>query len=102
MAKRPLRARAPVVVAPAMVSQLNSEPTIGIDPRRFLDHLVPLCKGDVTKLGKLRLVPLDVAVEALRRLAETGEGDDAESGEPTERQPETADAVLAALGMERT
>jgi hypothetical protein len=53
------------------------------------------------RVGRLRLVPLDVAVDALRALTTDGVTDGDEADEPHESQPETADAVLAALGMER-
>jgi hypothetical protein len=98
-APRARRPREPVHVAAAMVSQLTCTALLGIDPRRYLDALIPLCKGDVTPLGRLRIVPLDIAVAALRRLAVTDAGEEAPAR--VERQPETADEVLAALGLER-
>ncbi|HSY22819.1 MAG TPA: hypothetical protein VK841_11925 [Polyangiaceae bacterium] len=97
--KRTPRPRAVVSVTAAMVSQLTCLQLLGVDPRRYLDEVVPRCKGDVTSLGQLRIVPLDIAVAALRRLALTDQGEEAPAR--VERQPETADEVLAALGLER-
>jgi len=96
--KRSVKPRAPVAIAPAMVSQLNCEPLLAVDPRRYLDLVLPLCKGHVIPVGKLRLVPLDVAVDALRGLTVYGDDEAPPADDP--RQPETAEAVLAALGLE--
>lgn len=97
---RRMRPRAPIVVAAAYVSQLTSAPLLGIDARRFLDVLVPACRPDVIHVGKLRLVELARAVEALRAMA-TENDDSSTETEHDDDQPATADQVLAALGMER-
>jgi hypothetical protein len=97
---RNLKPRAPVVVSAASVSQLTCLALLGVDPRRFLDVLIPRC-SNVAKLGRLRLVPLEDAVEGLRTLAVDDSESADEAVEPSEGQPESADEVLAALGMER-
>lgn len=93
--KRALKPRATVAAYAAFVSQLTSLLLLGVDPRRYLDLVVPLCRGHVTELGKLRLIPLDVAVEALRSLA------NAEPAAPvadTDDEAPTRDAILARIG----
>jgi len=97
---RALRPRPPVALSAAMVSQLTSLPLLGIDPRRYLDLVVPLAREHVIAIGKLRPLPLDVAVEALRGLA-AGDEQPAEPAADEPRQPETGDDVLRALGLER-
>jgi hypothetical protein len=106
---RQLRPRQPVAVAAAYVSQLTCLQLLGIDARRYLETVVPRCKGDVVPLGKLRLVPLDVAVLRLRELAASD--DDEHRGvaadasevdvEAEDDQPTSVDAVLRRLGKER-
>lgn len=97
MSKRTLKPRQPVAMAAAMISQLTSMPLIGVDERRFLDVVVPMCRDVVVSVGRLRLVPLDIAVERLRA---TAVGADAEAPDSDVSQPETAAAVLARLGKE--
>jgi hypothetical protein len=96
-----MKPRPPVIVGAAMVSQLNSLPLLGVDPRRFLDLVVPAC-CQVVPLGRLRIVSLDDAIEALRSLANDGAKTAEEGRRCDALQPETVDQVLAALGMERT
>ena len=96
---RTIRPTAPVAVTPCFVSQTTSLAVLGIDPMRYLDHLLPLCRDHIVRVGKLRLLPLHIAVDALRSLADSPEVDIAPDG-PS--QPETADSVLEALGLERT
>jgi hypothetical protein len=101
--KRAVKPRAPVVVRPAHVSQLNCEAILGIDPRRFLELLVPRC-AHVSIVGKLRVISVEDADDALRSLATDSSelaatevdvnGDDDEIG--------TADDVLRRLGRRRT
>jgi hypothetical protein len=99
MPERRVRPRAPVAVAAAYVSQLTSLQLLGVDPRRYLDVVVPACRPEVAHVGKLRLVELARAVEALRAMApETDERP--ATIEDEDRQPETAAEVLAALGKE--
>jgi hypothetical protein len=93
-----------VALRASFVSQETSLQLLGVDSRRYLELVVPLCKGAVVSLGKLRLVPLDDAEAALRRLA-ANDGASGEEGCDEERdggQPETVDAVLAALGRVRS
>ena len=57
-------------VAPVLVSQRNCEPTCGVSPRVFLDHLRrPDFDVDVVRLGKLRMVDPTAYVAWLRREA---------------------------------
>lgn len=102
-APRKVRPRPAVALRASFVSQETSLQLLGVDARRYLDLVVPLCKGAVVSLGKLRLVPLDDAEAALRGLASNDstssevDDDDVRVG-----QPETVDAVLAAIGRVRT
>jgi hypothetical protein len=48
--------RAPVVVRAAYVSQETCRELLGIDARRYLELLVPLCRGDVALEHLARLV----------------------------------------------
>ncbi len=97
---RALKPRAAVALAASFVSQLTCLVLLGIDPRRYLDVLVPRCRG-VVHVGRLRLVPLDVAVEALRGLAADVDTEGADNANAaSERQPESAAEVLGALGYE--
>ena len=102
--------RTPRAVAPvraAFVSQLTCEAVLGIDSRRFLEVLVPRCGRHVSKVGKLRVVPLDVAERVLRAMAEeqraANDSDDgkAERAPVVDVVPETVDGVLAKMGYER-
>jgi hypothetical protein len=98
---RVLKKRAPVAIAPVMISQLNSEPGIGVDHRRFLDQVVPLCRPHVMAVGRLRIVPLEVALDALQQMVLSGDSDPpADDHADVPAQPETEDAVLAELGLE--
>lgn len=103
MATRTLKPRTPIAVQAAFVSQENCAALLGVNPRRFLEHVVPLCGGHVVKLGKLRLVPLDVAIAKLRALASSDdvEGIDLTRDDDDDPQPQTADDVLRALGKTR-
>lgn len=99
--KRPLRQRPRVVVASVLVTQLNCEAVIGVNARRYLEIVVPLCNGHVVSLGKLRAIPVDVVLEKLRSRAI----DDTGKTEPTfddHEQFDTPDAVLARIGMRKS
>lgn len=98
--KRALRPRPPVPVAAAMVSQLTALALLGVDPRRYLDLVIPKCSGHVTALGKLRLVPLDIAVAKLSELAAGDGAPISDEANEVDDQPTTAAGVLAALGRE--
>jgi hypothetical protein len=78
---------------------LNCEATLGIDPRRFLEVLVPHC-ANVATVGKLRVVSIEDADEALRSLAkssaESAATEDADADEDL-----TTDQFLAKLGRRR-
>lgn len=97
--KRALRLRTPLTCTAALVSQLTSLALLGVDPRRYLDVVVPACRPDVIHVGRLRLVELSRAVEVLRSMAAadapaSGETDDDDD------QLTTPDAVLRAWGRE--
>jgi hypothetical protein len=101
---RTLRPRAAVAVRPEFVSQLTSLSMLGIQPRLFLERVVPLCGGAVVRLGKLRLVALDTVVDALQKLAlssDAGAPADVVS-EDDDDEITSADAFLARLGRRRT
>jgi hypothetical protein len=84
-----------------MISQLNVEPLFGINDRRFLDDVVPRCRPHVIELGRLRLVPVDVMVEALRGIAPAeGPRTNDEVTMVDDDQPTTAAGVLERLGLE--
>jgi hypothetical protein len=103
---RNLQPRPAVVIRPAFVSQETCLQVLGVDARRYLELVLPACAGQVTRLGKLRLVPLDAAEVALRALAAAGDdvdgaAVDAAEHEEAVRQPQTVDEVLAAVGRRR-
>lgn len=103
--KRPVTPRPPVALRAAFVSQENCFAVLGVDPRRYLDRVVPLCRGHVVALGKLRLTPLDVAEEKLREVAaaQSSEAAGAECGEDKDPdQPASINDVLRAVGRART
>jgi hypothetical protein len=98
----------PDVAATAMVvSQLNCQPLLGIDDRRYLEQLLPLCKGHVAPLGRLRLVPVAVAMAAIAKLAASTSASNEERDEITieeqddDNAPRTADEALARLGVRK-
>jgi hypothetical protein len=96
---RPIRPRAPIVAAAQFVSQLTCLVLLGVDPRRFLDLVVPVCRPDVVRVGRLRLVPLEVAVQAIRSMTTEDEGAEPDDHDD-DGQPETVAGVLGAIGME--
>ncbi|MCL2777973.1 MAG: hypothetical protein FWD73_08210 [Polyangiaceae bacterium] len=105
--KRKLRPRAPITPTPMSVSQLTVEPIVGIDGRRYLDLLREHPECARSRVGKLVVVELDDLRALLRSLTlqssphtESDVHDDA--GLRCDEQPETADAVLAKLGLRRT
>ena len=60
------------------VSQETSYALLGINGRKFLEMIVPRCQGQVTRLGQTAMVPVDVVVECLARLAANDGDDDAD------------------------
>jgi hypothetical protein len=100
---RQLRPRPAIALRASFVSQENCLQVLGVDARRFLERVVPTCKASVVSLGKLRLVPIDDAEAALRRLA-TPAGQHSDDGDdnPVDLQPQTPEEVLAKLGLERS
>ena len=106
--KRAVRPRAPVVVAPLAVSQLNCEAVAGINARRFLDWLAAHPAIPRARVGKLVLVEASVLLAHLAELAtggderDDGDRDDERDDKPANVTPDTVDGVLAALGRRRT
>jgi hypothetical protein len=100
-APRPRKPSPPVVVRPSFVSQDSSPVLLGLCPRKFLDVLVPRCAGDVVRVGRTVLIPLDVAEGALRALS-TGGDDDTDSTPNDTLTSTSVDAVLATVGMRRS
>lgn len=99
--KRKFKPRAPVTVVPRMISQLNCEGVVGLNPSRFLEVIARL-RVPVVHVGQLRLVALDVLVEALERTGESAQPDIAHESRGSEAdQPASADAVLAMFGRRR-
>ena len=92
----------PVVVRPSFVSQDSSPALLGLCPRKFLDVLVPRCAGDVVRVGRTVLIPLDVAEGALRALSTGGDDDTKSTANDDTLTPTSVDAVLATVGMRRT
>lgn len=97
--KRPTKRRDPVSAAPLSVSQLTALPLLGIDARRYL-QLLAAHEVPHAKLGKLRVAMLDDVRTILRELAAVPEGAQRDGNEEAP-QPETGDAVLAAMGLRR-
>jgi hypothetical protein len=103
--KRSLKPRATIEPRPLFVSQLTSLSMLGVQPRLFLERVIPLCGGSVVRLGKLRLVALDVVVDALQKLALSNDAvvpDDDVVDEDNDDEFASADAFLAKLGRRRT
>lgn len=97
--RRPLKSKPLVVVAPVMISQLNCAAICGVDPRRFLELLLRL-DIRVAKIGKLRLVDAEEFRVCLYERMTPSTSPSAPVD--LERQPETADEVLAVLGLRVT
>ena len=92
-----------VPVQPSTVSQLTSIAVLGVDPRRYLELVVPKCT-QVSHVGRLRVVPIEDAIRALLLVAADATNDAspvAEDSPDVEVQPETADGFLAAIGRRR-
>ncbi len=96
---RDLKPRAPVVTAPIAVSQLTCQSLLGIDDRRFLELVVPRCKG-VARVGRLRIVEADEVRRVLRDLAPVEEDEPAPVAANDGVEP-SVDDMLAKLGRRR-
>jgi hypothetical protein len=92
--------RPPLVVRPSFVSQDTAFAVLGLTPRKFLDLLVPRCRGDVVRVGRTVLVPLETAEAALRSMAGDGAHVDVQRDDD-DGQPVSVDQVLASVGMRR-
>ena len=100
MSPRRMKPRAPVVVRPLFVTQNNAFALLGVAPRKFLESIAPKCERS-TRIGKTVLVPVDEAERVILELGEAfGEHDAHGADHAEEPQPETAAAVLRALGKE--
>jgi hypothetical protein len=73
----------------------------GIDARRFLELLGAHPVLPRTPVGRLRIVAVDDLRALLARLALTS-GDASTDELLVDEQPETADALLARIGMRKT
>ncbi len=98
--KRNIRPREPISVAPATVTQLTCLAILGIDPRRWLE-IVAKWNVRRARVGKLVVVALPTMLEALAAHAAEA-ADDSPTDDEDDGQPQTADAVLAAIGCRRT
>ena len=93
--------RPPVVVRPSFVSQDSSPAVLGLCARKFLDVLVPKCAGEVVRVGRTVMIPLEVAEVALRALS-VSPGEGVDLAQHTDHpQPASVEAVLASVGMRR-
>jgi hypothetical protein len=100
---RARKPRPPVVARPSFVSQDSSPALLGLSARKFLEVLVPKCAGDVVRVGRTVLIPLDAAEGALRALSMGREDNDLDAtGDDDSVTPISVDAVLATVGMRRT
>ena len=99
-ARRNLKPRDPVIVAPVLVSQLTCLSLLGIDPGRYL-ALVARLGLPHRRVGKLVLVD---ARDARRLVSSTAvaanDGTSAES-EGSDEQIESADDIARAFGLAR-
>jgi hypothetical protein len=100
MTARLRKPRPPVTVRPSFVSQETAFAVLGLAPRKFLEVLVPRCRGDVVRVGRTVLLPLEVAEAALRSLAD-GTNSEAADDRDNDPEPASVDAVLASVGMQR-
>ena len=100
-APRQRKPRPPVVVRPSFVSQDSSPALLGLCARKFLDVLVPRCAGNVVRVGRTVLIPLEVAEGALRALSTGGDDGTSSTAADDTVTPISVDAVLATVGMRR-
>jgi len=100
---RTKKPRAPLAVAPLYISQETAPALLGITGRKFLEQVVPRCQGQVTRLGQTAMVPADVVVACLARLAANDGDDDQPDAQSVadDDEPQGVDAVLRRLGKER-
>jgi hypothetical protein len=100
-ASRPRKPGPPVVVRPSFVSQDSSPALLGLSPRKFLEVIVPKCAGDVVRVGRTVLLPIEAAEAALRSLRAEASVT-VQEDERGDEQPESVDAVLASVNMKRS
>jgi hypothetical protein len=89
-----------MVVRPSFVSQDTSFAVLGLTPRKFLDLLVPRCRGDVVRVGRTILLPIEVAEAALHAMAGNSTEVEAELDDD-DAQPTSVDEILASVGVRR-
>ncbi|MGH7439084.1 MAG: hypothetical protein ACRENE_25630 [Polyangiaceae bacterium] len=76
---------------------------LGLSARKFLEVLAPRCAGDVVRVGRTVLIPLDAAEGALRAMSTRGENGDLDAtADDNDANSHSVDAVLATVGMRRT
>jgi hypothetical protein len=97
---RTRKPRPVLVLRASFVSQETSFAVLGLTPRKFLDLLVPRCRGEVVRVGRTVLVPLEVAEARLRSLAGDSAAVEAQHDDD-DGQPASVDQVLASVGMRR-
>lgn len=92
--------RPPLVVRPSFVSQDTAFAVLGLTARKFLDLVVPRCRGDVVRVGRTVLLPIEVAETTLRCLASDSAEVEAQRDDD-DGQPVSVDQVLASVGVRR-
>jgi hypothetical protein len=89
-----------MVVRPSFVSQDTAFAVLGLTPRKFLDLVVSRCRGDVVRVGRTVLLPIEAAEATLRSLA--GDSPEVEAQrDDDDGQPVSVDQLLASVGMRR-
>jgi hypothetical protein len=96
---RPRKLRPPIVVRPSFVSQVTAPVLLGLCTRKFLEVLVPKCEGEVVRVGRTVLIPLEVAETALRSMANGERG--ADEPDHDDGQAGSVDSLLASVGLRR-
>ncbi len=96
---RTMKPRLALAVTPACVSQATSAAVLGIDERRFRE-LFGKHPGAV-RVGKLVVIELHEALDALRALRSSAVNVEAEPDDEEDDGPSDVDGVLAAIGRRR-
>jgi hypothetical protein len=89
-----------LVVRASFVSQETSFALLGVVGRKFLEVLVPQCRG-VTRLGRTVLVELEEAEHVLRKLAVVADEQTKGTDTRDDSQLTSVDDVLARVGVRR-
>ncbi len=99
---RTIRQPDSIAVQAVVVTQENCASVLGIDPRRYLERIIPLCAGHVAQLGRLRAIPVSIVLQKLREIARTAAGGELTPAVAADDELQSVDDVLRALGMRRT